>query len=108
MADPYYPSNADRVSGGRLQLTGVLQAVKLPDLSIPDGFALVIKSHPTNPIGSFILVASSKTDATNQDTSWPLIPGESIAYKIKNASSIYVAATVAPAYVSWTVEQRSS
>jgi hypothetical protein len=52
-------------------------------------------------------VAKSAGEAVSRNSSYPLIPNESIAYKIKDASTIYVSCTVAPnTAVTWTVEQR--
>jgi hypothetical protein len=106
MAEPYYPLNADYPQSGRIQLVAARSPTNLPSLTIPDGFEIAIKSWPANPAGGYINVGKSRADVLNQDESWPLIPNESITYRIKNASEIWVSATAGPAWVCWTVEQR--
>ena len=101
-----YPQNADTIDNGQVSLS--LVGVSLPSLVIPDNFAIVIKAFVGNPIGSYVLVSGSKAGSSGLSTSYPLSPGETIAYKVKNASSIYVAATIIPAFINFTVEQRSS
>ncbi len=106
MAEPYYAANADYPLSGRIVFTAALTPVQLPDINIPDGFEIAIKSWPANPLGGYILVAKSASDGRNIDSAWPLIANESITYRIKNAREIFVAATAVPAWVNWTVEQR--
>jgi hypothetical protein len=101
-----YPANADVIDSG--QVTLGLNGVALPSIVIPDNFAIVIKAFVANPAGSYVLVSGSKSGASGLSTSYPLSPGEAIAYKVKNASNIYVATTILPAWANFTVEQRSS
>ena len=106
MAEPYYPPNADYPLCGRIQLVAARSPMNLPNVAIPDGFEIAIKSWPANPVGAYINVGKSRADVLNQNESWPLIPNESITYKIKNASEIWVASTAATTWVCWTVEQK--
>lgn len=101
-----YPPNADYAIAGSLDLTVALTPARLPLVPIPDGFGIAIKSHPVNGIGILIYVAKSAGEATNPNTSWPLVPNEAIIYMLKNGEEIWVSATIVPAIVVWTVEQR--
>lgn len=101
-----FPHNADFPSTGTILLDVALISKKMPDVSIPDGFSIIIKSYPTNPVGGLIQVAQSAGEAANSVSSWPLVPNEFIGYQVQNANSIWVAATVVPSIVVWTVEQR--
>jgi hypothetical protein len=102
-----YPANADQVDSGQMTVSITLPA-SLPNLLIPDDFAIVVKAFASNPAGSYILCAGSKSGASGLATAYPLSPNDSISYRVKNASSIWVMATAGPAWVNWTVEQRSS
>jgi hypothetical protein len=106
MAEPYYPPNADYPLSGRIQLVAARSPMNLPNVAIPDGFEIAIKSWPANPVGGYINVGKSRADVLNQDESWPLIPNESISYGVKDAKELWVSATAGPAWVCWTVEQR--
>lgn len=101
-----YPPNADFALSGRVSLTVALTPDRLPQILIPEGFQILVKSWPFNPAAGLILTSKSSGEAKNLDAAWPLIPNESIPYAIKNAQEIWVAATVVPAWVNWTVEQR--
>lgn len=102
-----YPANADVVESGQMVVSTTLPA-SLPNLLIPDDFAFVVKAFAGNPAGSYILVSGSKSGASGLATAYPLAPNDSISYRVKNAQSIWVMATLGPAYINWTVEQRSS
>ena len=102
-----YPLNCDTIATGRILLSATAP-VNFPYLAIPDAFGLVVKAFPGNPPGSYVLVANSKSGASGLDTSYPLLPNEAIIYKVKNAQCIWAMATIVPAWLSFTVEQRSS
>lgn len=61
----------------------------LPNITIPDGFDLAIRSSVDNPFGSRIY--SSKIDATTPATRNTLLPGDVKEYSITNANLIHVA-----------------
>lgn len=82
------------------------QAYQSDDMVIPEGMDLIIKSYPTNPVGSLVRVASSQSDATNPNSSWPLVPNEGVAYQVKNANEIYVSASVAGCLVIFSAERK--
>jgi hypothetical protein len=102
-----FPINADQVESGQMSVSTTLPT-SLPNLLIPDDFAINVKAFAGNPAGSYILVSGSKSGASGLATAYPLALNDSISYRVKNASSIWVMATIGPAYINWTVEQRSS
>jgi hypothetical protein len=103
-----YPPNCDYPYTGKYDFPAAFVAQRLPWVEIPDDFALVIKAYPTNPAGSLVLVGRTASDALSINSGWPLVPNESIAYRIKQAEDLWVASTVGaiPNAVIWTVELR--
>jgi hypothetical protein len=103
-----YPPNCDYPYTGKYDFPVAFVAQRLPWVEIPDDFALVIKAYPTNPAGSLVLVGRTASDALSINSGWPLVPNESIAYRIKQAEDLWVASTVGavPNAVIWTVELR--
>jgi hypothetical protein len=81
------------------------QSYQGDDMEVPEGMSLLIKSYPTNAGASIIRVASSITDATNPNSSWPLLPNEAVAYQVKNANQIYVSASIAGSLVIFSAER---
>lgn len=81
------------------------QSYQGDDMAVPEGMSLLIKSYPTNAAASIIRVASSPSDATNPNSSWPLLPNEAVAYQVKNANLIYVSASIAGSIVIFSVER---
>lgn len=101
-----YPPNAKYPLSSRIDLGAALNAVQFQDMEIPDNFFFVVKAYPTNPAGSLVYVARSKTEAQDQYTAYPLMPNETIGYKISNPANIWVSGSIANLSVVWTVEQR--
>ena len=99
-----YAKNAPSITAGNLPVGAT--AINLPNILVPDDFCIVVRSHPLNTSGSFLYVAESKGNAQNPGTSWPLSPNEWVAYKVQNASVIWVSATANAQTVCWTVEQK--
>jgi hypothetical protein len=81
------------------------QAYQGDDMVVPEGMSLLIKSYPTNAAASIIRVASSPADATNLNSSWPLLPNEAVGYQVKNANQIYISATIANSIVIFSAER---
>ena len=69
-------------------ITGFTQG---PSMVVPNGFKLVIKSHPSNPPGSLVYVAFSGPGALNQNAQYPLVPNETVGYGVTNGSAVWVA-----------------
>lgn len=78
----------------------------MPDMAVPDGMSLVILAWPTNAPGSLIYVSHSASGATNLNQAWPLIPGATISYRVRNAKELYVATNAAASRWSITAERR--
>jgi hypothetical protein len=79
------------------------KAYQLPDCNIPDQRTLTIKAYPTN--AGLVYVARSASEAVNWQQAWPLMPNESIGYRIRNAKEVWVSFTVAGESAVFTVEQ---
>jgi len=100
-----FPPNTNGIRTFTLQCQVANQALRGEDMSVPEGMALVIKSYPLNPAGSIVRVASSIADATNINSSYPLVPNEGVSYHVKNANNLYVSATVAGMIVVFSAEK---
>lgn len=74
----------------------------LPSIVIPDGFALTIRNHVDNPMGSKIY--TSRTDATTPFRN-TLLPGDAKGYYITNANLIHVASSIDGLLLDISVEQ---
>ena len=102
-----WPPNADGTRSFAILCVLANTAYPAPDMEIPDGMALAIKAWPLNAVGSLIFVARTPAEATNVNSSWPLIPNESITYHVKNANRFHVSSNVAGSIAIFTAEQRS-
>lgn len=106
-----FPANTKNIQTVRVPILMAGKAVQGPEMPVPDGFQLMIKSHPANPAASFIYVAESQSLALDANGQWPLIPNEFVTYGVQNASSIWVSGFVAPfpaggLFVVFTCEKR--
>lgn len=103
-----YPvANAVTMRSIRVVLNAVNLAVRLPALTVPDDMVIVIKSDPGNAAPPAVVrVADSQANATDPVNSYPLIQNEFRAVRIKDASNLWVSATVLPASVIVSAEQR--
>jgi hypothetical protein len=97
--------NADSASIVGMTIPVVNTSFRLPNITIPDNFALLIKAWPTNVLGALIYVGY--TSWFDLDTIYPLIRNEPIAYKVKNANILYVSTNVAGSRLVITTEQIS-
>ena len=100
-----FPANARGIRTFTRNCAVANQAYQGDDMMVPEGMSLIIKSYPTNPVGSLIRVGSAQSDATNINSSWPLMPNEAVGYQVQNADQMYVSATVAGALVVFSVEK---
>ena len=100
-----FPANARGVRTFTQNCAVANQAYQGNDMVVPEGMSLIIKSYPTNPFGSLIRVASALSDATNINSSWPLMPNEAVGYQVQNADQMYVSATVAGMLAVFSVER---
>lgn len=100
-----FPPNARGIRSFAKVCAIVGQAYEGDDMTIPEGMDLIIKSYPLNPAASIVQVASSPSDATNPNSSWPLMPNEAVAFQVQNANQIYVSATIANCIVIFSAER---
>ena len=109
MAEPIivhgFPPNARGIRTFTRNCAVANQAYQGDDMVVPEGMSLIIKSYPTNPVLSLVRVASAQSDATNINSSWPLMPNEAVGYQVQNANQIYISATVAGLLVVFSVEK---
>lgn len=78
-------------------------AVQLPPVIIPYDKEVTIMALSANT--GTIYVGNSKADAEDTSRSFPLLKSETIEYKIKDLSQLWLNATVSGEGVVWTVEQ---
>lgn len=101
-----WPPNADSVVTMAVACTQVNQPYPAPDMPVPDGMALTIKSSPVNAVASLVYVSKSRGEVFNPMSAWPLIRNESIPYFIKNAKGLWVGSNVPGSIALFTVERR--
>jgi len=103
-----FPPNAESIASYRFECAVATQPYQLPDLAVPDGFPLHLLAWPFNPPGGLIFVGRSAAEASNPNQAYPMVPVATKDYFIQNASGLYVSATVVPAWIVVTAEQRRS
>lgn len=79
-------------------------AVQLPNLAIPDGFALVVKARKSN-VGNIALGFTAGDANHTGKNYYTLVPGEAVSYNVQNANAIYIDAFVGNDGVELTAEQ---
>lgn len=103
-----YPPNADSIASQYVNCPQVLpNASQLPDIPIPTGMQITLLAR--NGAGAalnagIIWVSNSQASAGQPFQSYPLTPGATISYAVKNAKSIWIGATIANEGVFITVE----
>jgi hypothetical protein len=100
----FWPTNGIGVISGRVTCIAAGTAYQMPDIEIPDDFALVVKAGNLN--AGLILIASNPGSATNLGTSYSLILNESVSYRVTNANKLWVSATAANDVAIFTVERK--
>lgn len=89
---------------GRITISQVPHAYRLPAIDIDDDYSFSLKAWPTN--AGLIYVGFSDVSVTNQlEGAWPLILNEAISYRVQRASALYVGGTVVGDSVTYSVEQ---
>jgi len=96
--------NADSMTALRVACPAANTPYQLPDIAVPDDMELVLLGWPLNP--GWIQVGASPAECTNINQSYPLLPGATVGYRVKNAKSLFVSATAGGCFVVATVEQR--
>lgn len=107
MGDSYPLPNADYPHMIRIVVPLLPATVQLPDLEVLDDFLLLLKAWPGNPIGAnYIYIGETAASATNVDLAWPLVPNESVTWRIHNARELWASATAVPAWLNVSIELR--
>lgn len=99
-----WPPNADRITTLRVGCAIVNTPYQLPSIVVPDDMQLLLLAWPLNP--GWVFVGPSAAECTNINQSYPLPPGGTVAYRIKNADTLFVSANAVPAWLIATAEQR--
>ena len=99
-----YVPNAERITTVRTACTVVTQPYQLPSITIPDDMQLLLLAWPLNP--GWVFVGPTAAECVNINQSYPLPPGATVAYRVKNADSLYISANAVPSWVVATTEQR--
>lgn len=80
-------------------------AYGLPHISIPNGRAVILKSHPSNAFGALILIDPSPTNCLRIIGAYPLAVNEAVSYYIADTSVLYVSSTIAGSVLVISVER---
>ena len=103
-AQEVWIANSDGIYCDTVILTPNQAKQQLPSRPVPPGRHVLVKSNPANPLASIILVDGRQVG----DRSWPLVPNESVAYRVTDTGALYVGALTAvpPAglVVNYTLE----
>ena len=104
-----YVSNTETITANIVQCPVANTAVQLPYIPVPDDMQLFIKAiGPFGPNPGWIRIAGSAGECVNATQSFPLLPNETVGYRVKNAEALFISATVANCFVAITVEQRKN
>jgi len=81
-----YVANHPKIYCNTVTLTTQNPMQALPGKKVPDNVGVVVKSDPSNPVGSIILVDGLRPSAT----SYPLAPSDNITLYPQDDSEIWV------------------
>ncbi len=95
--------NREGVQSERVTIAAAGVAYQLPDMTIPDGFAVVVIAWPDNK--GIVYVAEGEIPATDPDEVTPLAPGAAVPLFIKNPNVLWVSSTQAGDHVAVTCER---
>ena len=97
------PAISNRTTGltGTVTVAAAGTPVQLPDISIPDGFAVTLVPLP----GNAGLVYTQYLSGATATARMPLDNGQPIAFPVKNLNVIYLDADNAGDGATWTVVQ---
>ena len=100
-----WPPNVRHIRTFTIVCAAAGQAYQGSPMTIPSGISLVIKANPINAVGSLIYVATTAAESTNPNSSYPLVPNESVGYALQNAEDIYVSSNIAGSIAIFSAEQ---
>ena len=97
-------TNANSIITHRTKVNIPGQAIQLPNVPVPNGYSIAIKSPTDNT--DYVYIGGTKSDAEDHNSAYILSPGEVISYQVANGNAIWVDVEIADECVNWTVEQR--
>lgn len=100
-----WPPNTKYVRSSGITCVAANTAYEAPNMIVPSGMALIVKSHPINAPGTLIQVATTPADCLNPNSSYPLLPSEAVSYHVQNAEVLRVSSTAAGSIVVFSSEQ---
>jgi len=100
-----WPPNVRHTRSFTIVCAVAVQAYQASPMTIPSGMSVVIKASPLNAVGSLIYVATTAAESTNPNSSWPLVPNESVGYALQNAEEVYVSSNIAGSIAIFSAEQ---
>lgn len=104
-----FPANTETMTAFRVACQVANQPYQLPALAVTEGMALHLLAFPFNPPApGLILVSSSSPGCLNINQAYPMPPGATKDYFVKNADALWISANAVPAWLVVTVEQRRS
>jgi hypothetical protein len=101
-----YPPNCDSMAIAVVNCELANTAYPVPDYTVPDGFSVVIKSHPSNAFGSLVYWSTSPSPNTNSAS--PLQPNDRDTAALKKTGDIRVFSNIAGSLAVIYIEQRRS
>jgi hypothetical protein len=103
--------NASRGITGILVVNALMPAnnsiLQLPNQVIPNGFSVLIKALPRNPIASLVFIAFDR-NALVAGQGYPLSPNEPILYGIDNLADLYISVSVVGIGIAYTCEVKNA
>ena len=106
LGQPVKRVNPGMVAAQEKNVTTAGTAEQLPDVKIPYDMKVVLKAKSTNTaLTGIIYVGASKLEAEDHTKSFPLLPSETVEYKISNLNVLWLDAAVSGEGINWTVEQ---
>lgn len=96
--------NPSEIMAFRVVITNIIIAAEIPEFLIPYDHPLLIKALITN--GGTIFIGNTQGDAQNINSSFPLDPGETVSYKIRNTKRLWIRGDTLNDIAVFTAEQR--
>jgi len=100
-----WPPNTDSIQTIRVICAAANRAYRLPDMVIPDGFAVVIAAWPLN--ANLIYIGGDQSAATNPNSVDAIAAGGLRTFAVQNAKCIWISALAAGDSVTLAAEKRS-
>lgn len=100
-----FPSNKPGIITPTINCVALNTPYQGPNIDVPEGFQVVVKSHPGNPVFSVVRVASNAADSINNNASFPLAVNDDCKVQVQNMNDIYVSSTIVPCIAALLVEK---